>query len=137
MRLKGIKWVVGRSLERCFPVGHKAAIVSDLAICTVELSSVMAISLMQGIGCVVLLAIGVLVAEGIGRWLLREKADGIAPTRQSSLVRHSVLLSLIQGWWKGRTRQPTIRHRRIAAAGMSRRRILGQGRAKNFAASYR
>ena len=119
MRLMGIKWVVGRALERCFPFGHKAAIASDLAICSVELSSVMAVSLTQGMGCLVALGAVVLLIEVTGRRLSAAGPVVVAPSKppigRRLAMRHRIKMRVAR-WCKSPVR---LRSRRKTAAEMS------------------
>ena len=138
MNLKGIKWVVGQGLERCFPFGHKAAIASDLAICAAELSSVMAISLMEGMGSLLALGLLVVVVEWIGRRLLRDESPSRGFGRRPRTERRpNDRRKLKVRWARWLANWAHGKSKRLTSTVVSQRKMATGARSRTFAASYR
>lgn len=119
MRLKGIRWVVGKLVERCFPYGHKAVVISDLTLCTIEMSSVLAVTLTQGIGFLLLFSLTAAVIEVAGRRVQSTGTDAdpkIPPVAPRRVTFRPLSKARMVRWLKS---PGLLRSRRKASASLS------------------
>jgi hypothetical protein len=77
-RLPGLRWLIGKGLQAGLPFGKRASIAAEVVLRTTELCSVLALTMKQSVGLLLLLGILVTLLERVARRLM--DPDPIAPS---------------------------------------------------------